>query len=259
MSDNNKSKSNNKQLIPYIFAIIILLFIIIFSTIQLIGIFSEYYAGDSEYKELSERYISKETESNDKDKVEDIERLFIDFPALSNANSDLIGWIHFENIDISYPIVQTDNNDYYINHTFGKEENNAGAIFLDYRNHASFNDRNTYLYGHNMKNNTMFGLILNYVDKEYYEDNPYFWVYTPEARYKYEIFTVFEEDSSGPAYQISFENDIEFGEFLNLIDKRKYYDTGVQVSSSDNILALSTCTKDDRFLVFGKKVDKEYY
>lgn len=277
-NDNNKSKSNKgndknlskseKQYIPYIFAIIVLLAIIVYSGIQLFEIFSEYYASDNEYKQLSEKYITNEAVEDEPDSsdssepgnnIKEAERLEIDFEGLFDINSDVIGWIHFDNIGISYPVVQTDNNDYYIEHTFSNEENKAGTIFLDYRNYASFNDKNTYLYGHNMKNNSMFGLILNYVDKEYYEANPHFWIYTPEARYKYEIFSTFEESAIGPAYQIDFDDDNDFEEFLNLIDKRKYYNAGTKPSSSDNIIALSTCTKEDRFLVFAKRVEKEYY
>lgn len=256
VSENNKVKDNQaRKNIPLYIIIIILLIVIIYSAMQLVAIFSEYHASDSEYNDLSNKYVQEESSVSESDDESDTD-LVIDFAALSDINSDVIAWLHFPKIDISYPVVQTDDNDYYISHSFNKEENKAGAIFMDYRNYSSFNDKNTFLYGHNMKNDTMFGLILNYVEEDYYKENPYFWIYTPEAKYKYEIFTSFEETSTGPAYQLNFDNDEEFGEYLNKVSRRKYYETSVNASPSDHVLVLSTCAGEDRFLIFGKRVQE---
>ena len=98
----------------------------------------------------------------------------IDFDSLQEINPDVIGWLEMEAVDtINYPIVQGEDNDYYLHRTFQRTDNFAGSIFMDYMNKSNFGQRNTIVYGHNMKNGSMFGSLKNYRDQEVYQKSPY--------------------------------------------------------------------------------------
>ena len=181
----------------------------------------------------------------------------VDFDSLQSINEDVIGWIQMEAVDtINYPIVQGTDNDYYLHRTFERTDNFAGSIFMDYMNKSSFGQRNTILYGHNMKNGSMFGSLKDYRSQEVYEKSPYFWIYTPTRIYKYEIFACAEVDKFSQDYQITFSDREDFQEFIYQAMDQSLYDTGVDVDYTDTVVTLSTCTGNDatRFVVQGKRI-----
>ena len=181
----------------------------------------------------------------------------IDFDSLQEINPDVIGWLEMEAVDtINYPIVQGEDNDYYLHRTFQRTDNFAGSIFMDYMNKSNFGQRNTIVYGHNMKNGSMFGSLKNYRDQEVYKKSPYFWIYTPTGIYKYEIFACAEVDKFGQDYQITFRDKEDFQEFIYRAQDQALYDTGVDVDYTDTVVTLSTCTGNEatRFIVQGKRV-----
>lgn len=181
----------------------------------------------------------------------------IDFDSLQEINPDVIGWLEMEAVDtINYPIVQGEDNDYYLHRTFQRTDNFAGSIFMDYMNKSNFGQRNTIVYGHNMKNGSMFGSLKNYRDQEVYKKSPYFWIYTPTRIYKYEIFACAEVDKFGQDYQITFRDKEDFREFIYRAQDQALYDTGVDVDYTDTVVTLSTCTGNEatRFIVQGKRV-----
>lgn len=181
----------------------------------------------------------------------------IDFDSLQSINADVIGWLQLEAVDtINYPIVQGEDNDYYLHRTFQKTDNFAGSIFMDYLNRSDFSQRNTILYGHNMKNGSMFGSLKQYRDQEVYQKSPYFWIYTPTRIYKYEIFACAEVDKYAADYQITFMSRDDFTEYIYRAKDQALYDTGVDIDITDTVVTLSTCTGNDatRFIVQGKRV-----
>ena len=103
-----------------------------------------------------------------------------DFDTLKKENPDTIGWIHIPDTKISYPIVQGTDNDFYLKHDFNGEASVAGSIYLDYESEGDFEGRNNILYGHNMKNGSMFKDIVRYKDPSYFKEHQYFSIYTPE-------------------------------------------------------------------------------
>ena len=172
---------------------------------------------------------------------------------LKELNPDCIGWIRFENIDISYPIMQGEDNEYYLKHTFEGQAVTAASIFMDANNHADFSDQNTFIYGHNMKDKTMFGKLNNYKDEEFYKENPYFYIYTQDYTYRYDIFSCYlaRVDNEVDFYT-QFASDEQFQEFLDGVKAQSAYDTGVEVTPEDKVITLMTCNKagyDYRFLV----------
>ena len=182
----------------------------------------------------------------------------IDFESLQKINPDVIGWLEMEAVDtINYPITQGEDNDYYLHRTFQKTDNFAGSIFLDYMNKSNFGQRNSVVYGHNMKNGSMFGSLKKYRDEEVYKTSPYFWIYTPERIYKYEIFNCSTVGAVSNTYTLEFGSRKEFQNYLDKALMQSQVDSSkVKVKSSDKIVTLSTCTGDEetRFVVQGKLV-----
>lgn len=180
----------------------------------------------------------------------------INFDELLAINTDIIGWLEMESVDISYPIVQSDDNDYYLHRTFRKQDNFAGSIFLDYLNNPNFSNRNNIVYGHNMKNGSMFGILKQYQNQEKYDKSKYFWIYTPTRIYKYEIFSASVVGTYSDSYQISFADRDDFKEFLDQAKSQSMIKTTAKVSYNDTVVTLSTCTGDSatRFIVQGKRV-----
>ena len=249
-----------------VLAISVLVFL--FAAWQLVSIFVGYKQGSDEYKDLEQFVAEEEPEpkpieasggiaadvEEEKPLTETISRA--SFDELKAINSDIVGWIEFENIDINYPVVQTGDNDYYLTHTVKNTRNSVGAIFVEYTNNADFQDDNTIIYGHNMKNGSMFGLLKKYKDPSYYQANQFFWIYTPQGDYMYQIFSCHEAEPESETYTNGFGSKESYASYLQTIKDLSLYDTGVAVTSDDKIVSLSTCTKDKgvRFVVHAKRL-----
>lgn len=229
--------------------------IFVFSAVKLGLIFYEYKQGTDEYNALERAVVHPPGDGGEGQEGE----FQVDFEKLRAVNEDVVGWIRFENLAISYPIMRGEDNDYYLRHTTNRTENKAGSIFMDYLNAPDFSDKNTFVYGHNMKNKSMFGLLNNYSGEQYYREHPYFWIYTPQGAARYQIFSCYVGSAAGDSYQVGFGENEEFEAYLGRLRELSAYDTGVSVSKEDEIVSLSTCTAsgdDYRFLVHGVKMEE---
>lgn len=180
----------------------------------------------------------------------------IDFASLLNVNEDITGWLKISALDISYPIVQGEDNDYYLHRTFEKTENFAGCIFMNCDNEADFTDQNTIIYGHNMKDGSMFGKLKQFKEAENFEKSKYFWVFTSDKIYQYRIFSAATVDKTGLFYQVVFR-DNDFDLWMNAAFENSVVENSdVELDRDDRVVTLSTCTGDDatRFVVLGKLV-----
>ena len=174
---------------------------------------------------------------------------------LHEENADVIGWIRFDNMDISYPIMQGSDNDFYLNHTYSGEENSSGSIFMEASNSSDFEDSHTIIYGHNMKNRSMFGSLKDYKEKDHYQNNTYFSIYTLNDVYRYQIFAYYDISMYGDVYNNQFGADDYFQSFIDSMVSRSYYDTGIEPDKNDKIITLSTCsTEGNRFVVNAVRV-----
>ncbi len=248
------------------------------SITKLIMIFHEYNSAKSEYDNLEDEFLADvavedvtsgalatgesvevvQTDENGKKTSFIFKPLSVDFASLKKTNKDVVGWIQFETFSLSYPIVQDSGNNYYLNHTFKKQKNSSGAIFIGPNNKSGFQDTNTVIYGHNMKNGTMFGLLGRYKEKVFYQYNQYFRIYTPNGTQRYQIFSVYRAAVNGSAYTIwGSAGGTEYGKWIKELKKNSMYDTGVSVSENDSIVTLSTCiTGEDskRLVVQAKRI-----
>lgn len=189
--------------------------------------------------------VSSDNISVDNDLKIEVEN--IDFNKLINKNPDTIGWIKVLGTDINYPVVQTNNNDFYLTHSFDKSYNKAGWIFADYINKNLKNnelDKNTIIYGHNRQNNSMFGTLSNVFKEEWLSNkkNHYINFSTLNNNMVWKVFSTYTIEKEEYYIQSNFSSDEEYISFLNTIKNRSTYKYDVNISKEDKILTLSTCT-----------------
>lgn len=187
-------------------------------------------------------------------------KYYVDFSELMLQNADTLAWIRFDEPEIiNYPVVSSKDNKEYLTKTFKGEYSIFGTIFVDMRNDKKFRDQNTILYGHNMKNGSMFGSLKKYKEKSYYEEHPYFYIYTVDGMAsKYQIVAVQEVAHDSWHYQTEFATYLEFQEYSAAIKEGALYETGIEVPASGKIVTLSTCTSTDvkRLVVQAVKIEE---
>ena len=183
----------------------------------------------------------------------------VDFDALRETGPDIIGWLTLPDTAINYPVTQTDDNEYYLHHLYDGTYNKTGCLFADYENQEDFSDRNTIIYGHNMRDGSMFATLNEYDEQSYYDGHPQMYLVTPDGGYVVEIFTAFvakpsESGSDTSPWRLSFKDDGAYTTWLSEMAGRSVIETDVTVTSSDKVLTLSTCTPRgaSRFIVMGK-------
>ena len=185
----------------------------------------------------------------------------VDFDELAKMNSDSVGWVRIPNTNISYPIVQAKDNDYYLTHNIKKEKNGAGWIFADYRNNIETLDKNTIIYGHNRRNGTMFSNLKNYLDTSYCSDENHKYINfnTKNKKYIAEIFSVYKITSNKVTLPVNFENEDELAQTINDWKSSSIYNFQSDISTSDNILTLYTCDNNTtyRILIHAKLIPIE--
>ncbi len=237
--------------------ILLILFIVVFlfSTTKIVLFLLDLQNNKNEIKELIKDVTDIEIE-------EDKEVLNIDFDKLSSINSDIVGWIHFNQDKINNPIVHTSDNSYYLNHSFEKKRNQAGTIFMDYRN-TSFDDKNVVLFGHSMLDDTMFGSLQDLFKKDFFDkkENHYIDIYNKERKFTYEIFSYYVIEKEEYYITPSFGNDNDYKKFIDTLVKRSYKNFNVEISTDDYILTISTCSgtggTSKRKVVHAKRVIDE--
>ena len=162
---------------------------------------------------------------------------------MKSKNKDIVAWIYSEGTPINYPIAQTVNNDYYLRRLIDGTYNQAGTIFMDYKNSNDFSDFNTIIYGHNMKNNSMFGTLTNYKNQDYYNEHKEMFLYTENKKFKIEIFAGFVTSSESDIYVYPKTSSTNKKLIDNALEKSTF-SSKVEVSNEDKIITLSTCDYD---------------
>lgn len=240
--------------------------ILIFTGIFLVGVFQvywklkEYGEGESSYTEI-EQYVwvdvapeDNEDGSQSGESGPDIRWPVVDFEALAEINPDIVAWIYIEDTPINYPVVQGADNQYYLNHLFDGKWNSAGCIFLDSRNRPDFSDWNSIIYGHHMKNGTMFTGLTAYKKQEYYNDHFIALLLTPDKNYEIEIFAGYVASVQDEIWKIGFPSDQDFAEWMDKTKERSCFRSKIIPAVTDRILVLSTCSyefNDARFVLLG--------
>ena len=186
----------------------------------------------------------------------------VDFTELIKSNKDTVGWINVNNTNINYPVVQTKNNEDYLTKAFDGTKNQAGWIFADYRNNMKDFDQNTVIYGHSRLNSTMFGTLFNVLNKSWYTNkyNHVIKFSTPYENTMWQVFSVYKIGPEVYYLTTSFASDTEYTEFLSTLKGRSIYNFNVELSESDKIITLSTCSDaagTGRIVLHAKLIKKE--
>ena len=166
----------------------------------------------------------------------------MDFRALQEINPDVVGWFLIPGTGISYPLLQGESNNTYLRHTWRGEYSTRGSIFLDSQCSRDLTDFNTIVYGHRMRNGTMFAPLANYGQESYRQAHPCVYIVTAAGTFRYEIFAVYETDTSASAYRLGMDTEKARQEFLDDCLARSFLNTGLKPTPADRVLTLSTCT-----------------
>lgn len=181
--------------------------------------------------------------------------LDIDFAALKEASPDLVGWLYCPDTAVSYPLVQGQDNSYYLSHLADGSENRNGCLFMDCENRRDLSDENTLIYGHHMASGKMFASLVFYAGQEYYEAHPVVYLITEEKDYRLELFAGYTAAVDSDAYTLRFASKEDFAAWLVRIKGRSDFSSDVQVGEGDHIVTLSTCAysfENARYVVHGK-------
>lgn len=257
---NKKTKKSRKRK-NTIFNVIILICIvaIVFSSYNIAKWFIDNKNSKKLLNNIHDQVSVTEEQINVNDKT--IKKFHYDLSKLISQNQDTVGWIHVSNTNIDYPVVQSTDNDFYLNHSFDKSQNSAGWVFADYRSNCSNLGYNTVIYGHNRKDQSMFGSLQTVLKEEWYtnEDNLYVHFSTVNEDHVYRIFSTFVcNDEHVNAYtQTDFSNEQEFKNYLQKLVNCSSRDYETDISETQQIITLYTCygINNQRLLVCAALVD----
>lgn len=247
----------------------VLLAVFLLSAVKLLRIYTEYKSGIDNYVNL-EQYVSvpaavspakpgseaEQTEADTKDHAP-VEESFpqIDFAKLQQINPDLVAWIYCEGTPVNYPVVHTDDNEFYLKHLFDGSYNSSGCIFLDSRNEADFSDQHSIIYGHNMKNGTMFSCLIKYKEQDFFDQHPQILLMTPEQNYTLELFAGYVAATGDDAWMLEFQNEEEFAQWVERAISRSCFESLSAPAAGEQVITLSTCSyefENARFVLLGR-------
>ena len=241
---------------------------------KLFGIYRTYEKGNAVYGDIAEKVVKVEADADaDRykpqvtDAPKDVEKkekkkkdkmISVDFKALQATNPEIIGWLYIPDSAMSYPLLQASDNDKYLHQMYNKQHSIFGSIFMDYRNKADLKDLHTIIYGHNMKNGSMFGTLKRYSQEDFFRDHRNIYILTEKGTYRYRVFSYHVADAKGRVYDTYFADADAYQGFLSLIQGSSNVKTNVDVTKKDRTITLSTCTgtEESRFVVHAKFMGK---
>lgn len=201
----------------------------------------DYQEAEKEYTKLGKYVELTDTTTEINASIEDEKNFNIDWSSLRAINPEIVGWVVIPNTVINYPIVQTVDNQTYLHKSFEGNKNACGTIFMNSYNHKDFSDWNTIIYGHNMKNGSMFATLNKYKNEDFYKEHKEVWILTPSFERKYQIISAHEATDGTETYNIQFAEN-EYTSHISREVSNSNYDTGNGYNIDLPIVTLSTCT-----------------
>ena len=241
-----KKNKRFKKVILNIIIYMILFFVLIYSGIKILKWYKDKTNNKKMIEQIKSMVIVEKEDENEKK-----EEYTVDFNKLKEQNNETIAWIKVNNTNVEYPVVKATNNSFYLNHSFYKSKNSAGWIFADYKNKFDNTNKNIVIYGHNMRDGSMFGSMLNILDAKWYEneENTNITLYTENEKCIYKVFSIYKIENEDYYIKTEFKNDNEFEEFVKNLKKRSIKDFNADISKDDNILTLSTCANNNKYRI----------
>ena len=279
--EEEKKENKKKKKIINIIIILIALASLVTMCISIYNIYKWKVDNDKTKKQLNELEEKVEViEKQDDENTEIIEQkeeipksnpywdyiymplIDVDFSELKELNSDTVGWIKVEGTIINYPFVQSNDNNYYLRRSYDRTYNTGGWIFLDYRNNINNLSRNTVIYGHDRKDDSMFGSLSNIYTKKWQQDknNHIIKISTPNENTMWQIFSIYHLPATNDYIKTSFKNDNDFQNFIDMISNRTMFNFDTKATVDDKILTLSTCygsAGKERTVVHAKLIKRE--
>ncbi|MGI5936789.1 MAG: class B sortase [Oscillospiraceae bacterium] len=244
--------------------------------LKLVSVMQEYREGVNVYEELNLNYVStpdispemgvpaadspdaEEAPAPSETPAVIYAPIQVDFDSLLSINPDVVGWLYCEDTEINLPVAQAEDNAYYLNRLINGTINSSGTLFLDYRVSSDFSGKNSIIYGHNMRNKSMFGNLDAYKEQSYFDEHPVMYLLTPTQNYMVELFSGFETDVNSSAFTFEFEELDSYARHLEDIKAMSLFESDVEVTPEDRILTLSTCSDNYsymlRFVLIGRLV-----
>ncbi len=234
----------------------------VFSGWKIYGIFSEYRQGEQSYADLTNQFVAavsaKDTPQQQagsavptaagesetaaaETQAAETAPVSVDFDALLAACPDVVGWLFCPDTPINYPVLQSGDNSYYLYRLMDGSSNSSGSIFVDYRNTEDFSDWNTIVYGHNMKNDSMFGTLEEYKSQEYYDAHPVLYLLTPAQDYKIELISGYTTSGNSTSTYAFPVNQDERDGLIATAQARSTFQTATAAADGERIVTLSTC------------------
>lgn len=254
--------------------IVVLVLGLIFAAWQLGSIFLNYHRDRSAYEELANRAIVQLAEHDEESeesgsaaesgtsaggRVKSELPLSVDWEYLRSINTDIVGWLYCPDTVINYPVVQTEDQTFYLTHGFDGGSNTSGTLFADPSAVAGITQSNYIIYGHNMKDESMFGTFKNYVDRSYYDAHPTLYYLTPSGSYRIDLICAHIAESFVTNLPGYFSSTSDYQSYLNSITSDAFWVNYDAVTTDRQLFSMSTCTSaagfdDARFIVYGTMV-----
>ncbi|MCR5156965.1 MAG: sortase, partial [Butyrivibrio sp.] len=244
--------------------------VVIVSLIVLASTMLQYKTAEDLYIDAEETYVETASEelSLEQTEVETAKEhgwwdcVDVNVEELAQEYPDVVGWIYFENEDISYPIMYSGDNAKYLSTAYTGEKAKAGAIFIDGESTPDFSDPHSLVYGHNMRDLSMFGKLRYYKNTPgYYEDHQYFQVFTKDSVYRYQIFACEVVPDSHDVFWVFGKEPTDYWKMLKEVERDSFINTDIRANESDHVITLATCTNndDERLIVCAVRTDAYQY
>lgn len=244
---------------------VVLVAVFVCSSLRLAGYYLEYWQQKKLYEAAAAAYLrrlpasaeSSAEEEEAEDEQGDVCPIEVDFAALLAENGDIVGWLYCEDTNINYPVVQGKDNEYYLDHSYNGEAGRAGAIFVDADNDSGFGDSNTILYGHHMRDGSMFAHLSDWAEQEYFDAHSEMWLLTPGQDYRVELLGGYLIPGTSGSYTIFTGACPEFDEYLRKAAAAFDVQTEADMPGDGRYIMLSTCEyvyKDARYVLHGRLV-----
>lgn len=241
--------------------IFLLLCVTVVASYMAVKEYRQYEAVAEHYEKLQDEFVeTKTTEETTPDKTTEptepieVAPITIDFASLLEQNSDVVGWIYCQDTPINYPVVQAKDNDKYLRRDLSGKYLVSGTVFVDYRNGAIGEDANYIVYGHNMKDGTMFSSLSKYKEQSYYDEHPVLYFLTSTGDYKIELYAGIVVKRDALIYMPN-PDEKGFAEFLSNAKEKSTFKSEVEITENDTLITLSTCSYEynhARYIVIGK-------
>lgn len=229
-----KKKRKAKQGV-YTVLMLVCIVVFLFALYNVVTIMMDYKEIDNYYDDTVKEFVE----------VEDDILAGVDFARIRGVNEDVVAWIDIKDTNISYPVLQGKDNNYYLNRNYEKQYLVAGSIFVDADNNGNFKDLHTIIYGHNMHNGAMFGSLDKFQKEEYRDEHPYVELLMADGkRYKYEIYSYYTADIDDGTFEVFAGGQKAYNDYVALTTKKNVYTNTEAPKKGEKIITLSTCTED---------------